>query len=88
MTAHANRQETIAKEWDEFDLAHPGPLSRFVGDSFGPDKNVSAGRYGTWTNLFLIGQIVGLPFFSLLLLWPFTYEIHPSRWKQSSPSSG
>ncbi|OTA00902.1 hypothetical protein A9Z42_0011990 [Trichoderma parareesei] len=50
--------ETIAREWDTFDPANPGPLQRFVGDTFGPDKNVSAGRYGTWTNLFLIGQIM------------------------------
>ncbi|KAH0489274.1 hypothetical protein TgHK011_009713 [Trichoderma gracile] len=64
--------ETITREWDTFDPANPGPLQRFVGDTFGPDKNVSAGRYGTWTNLFLIGQIMESVITKLWVSHPMT----------------
>ncbi|KAL6877025.1 hypothetical protein J3F83DRAFT_759367 [Trichoderma novae-zelandiae] len=50
--------ETISREWDTFDPANPASVSRFVGDTFAPPKNEVAGRYGTWTNLFLIGKLM------------------------------
>jgi hypothetical protein len=54
-------QETISKEWDKVDLSHPGPVSRFTGESFDPQHNEVAGRYGTWTNIFTIAKIVNNP---------------------------
>ncbi|KAL6816534.1 hypothetical protein J3E69DRAFT_97576 [Trichoderma sp. SZMC 28015] len=50
--------ETISKEWDKIDLSNPGPVSRFTGDSFDPQHNEVAGRYGTWTNIFTIAKIM------------------------------
>ncbi|KAL7906160.1 hypothetical protein GGI35DRAFT_116933 [Trichoderma velutinum] len=50
--------ETISKEWDKIDLSHPGPVSRFTGETFDPQHNEVAGRYGTWTNIFTIAKIM------------------------------
>ncbi|KAL7945112.1 hypothetical protein V8C42DRAFT_70404 [Trichoderma barbatum] len=50
--------ETISKEWDKVDLSNPGPVSRFTGEFFHPPQNEVAGRYGTWTNIFMIAKIM------------------------------
>ncbi|KAL7939167.1 hypothetical protein V8C35DRAFT_1914 [Trichoderma chlorosporum] len=50
--------ETISRDWDKIDLSNPGPVSRFTGESFEPPHNEVAGRYGTWTNIFMIAKIM------------------------------
>ncbi|KAK1254630.1 hypothetical protein MKX08_008625 [Trichoderma sp. CBMAI-0020] len=50
--------ETITKDWDKVDLSRPGSILQYTGDTFGPEKNEIAGRYGTWTNIFTIGKIM------------------------------
>ncbi|UKZ75882.1 hypothetical protein TrVFT333_003578 [Trichoderma virens FT-333] len=50
--------ETISKDWDKVDLSNPGPVSRFTDESFDPQHNEVAGRYGTWTNIFMIAKIM------------------------------
>ncbi|KAH6608975.1 hypothetical protein Trco_002321 [Trichoderma cornu-damae] len=54
---HPIFKETISKDWDKVDLNNPGRVSRYTGDFFGPRLNEVAGRYGTWTNVFMIGKI-------------------------------
>ncbi|UKZ90323.1 uncharacterized protein TrAFT101_005345 [Trichoderma asperellum] len=50
--------ETISEDWDKVDLSSPGSVLQYTGDTFGPEKNEVAGRYGTWTNVFTIGKIM------------------------------
>ncbi|KAL9480448.1 hypothetical protein ACSS6W_005234 [Trichoderma asperelloides] len=55
---HPILKETISKDWDKVDLSSPGSVLQYTGDTFGPEKNEVAGRYGTWTNVFTIGKII------------------------------
>ena len=57
---HANRvQEQHAKEWDSIELPDPLGAERFTSEKFGTtEKSKIAGRYGSWTNVFIIGRTV------------------------------
>jgi hypothetical protein len=59
---HANCvQEQHAKEWDNIELPDTLGAERFTSEEFGTtDKSKVAGRYGSWTNVFIIGRTVSL----------------------------
>ncbi|KAL7927150.1 hypothetical protein ACQKWADRAFT_279668 [Trichoderma austrokoningii] len=50
--------ETITKDWDRVNLSSLGSVFQYTGDTFGPEKNEVAGRYGTWTNIYTIGKVM------------------------------
>ncbi|KAK5992904.1 hypothetical protein PT974_06329 [Cladobotryum mycophilum] len=51
------KEETFVKDWDNIYMGRPRAVEDFKGDNLSRGHPV-AGRYGTWTNIFLIGQIM------------------------------
>ncbi|KFH46459.1 hypothetical protein ACRE_027250 [Hapsidospora chrysogenum ATCC 11550] len=84
--------EQHAKEWDSIELPDPLGTERFTSEEFGTaDKSKIAGRYGSWTNVFIIGRtvsqfyLVGLTLESAITLLRYVHPFRAERVEGEDP---
>ncbi|RGP72075.1 hypothetical protein FSPOR_2920 [Fusarium sporotrichioides] len=74
---HAVAPEQISKEWDDLAIRYPPKDARrmFCGEDF--EKGTTcAGRFGTWTNVFLIARVMESMITREIMRYPFKPAPH------------
>ncbi|KAM0498764.1 hypothetical protein ACHAP8_005987 [Fusarium lateritium] len=83
--SHAVTPEQISKEWDDLPIRLPpkDARRRFCGENF--EKGTKcAGRFGTWTNVFLIARVMESMITREIMRYPF----RPAPHKKADGSEG